>query len=380
MLIKNIITILCFILSLTSCVDTYWPEIDKYQNLLVVDGLLTNSEEPTIVRLSISSSINNGELIPLSGAELYITDEVHRETPLTETESGTYQVLDSAFRGQVGSSYQLHVQLPNGQNYVSDICQLIEPSPIDSVFGVIESSSLQNSNHDLYGVQFYLNNHSNTADTCYYLWKLTQTYKYKSSFNLDFTWEGAFIPYPTPDSLRTCWRTSQIKTIYTFSTRYLDQPIINYFPLYYASIQTKQLSIRYSLLVKQFTLSKNAFDFWDAIRQQNIEQGNLYSQQPIQIKGNMHNVNNNEEPILGYFTVAGISKKRIYMNRPILPFYYEICTPDTGSMGWITFEPASPPIYLTQLLNGGLAMGNQELCFDCRLEDGSLTPPDFWEE
>lgn len=367
-------------MGLISCIDSYWPEVDRYQNLLVVDGLLTNSKEPTVVRLSISSSINEGELIPVGGAEMYITNEIQYEIPLSEIEHGTYQVVDSSFRGQVGSSYQLHIQLPNGQNYVSDICHLIEPSPIDSVFGVIESSSQQNSNHDLYGIQFYIDNHSNVADTGYYLWKLSQTYKYRSSFNLDFTWEGAFIPYPKPDSLRTCWYTSQISTIYTYSTKYIDKPVITNFPLNYSSTKSKELSIRYSLMVKQLTISKEAFDFWDALQQQNIEQGNLYSQQPIQIKGNMHNVNNEEEPILGYFTVAGIAEKRIYVNRPALPFYYDICFPDTEAMIGIQFQPASPPIYITQLISGGLAMGTQDLCFDCRIEGGSLTPPDFWEE
>ncbi len=380
MQIKNITLILCLVLSLTSCVDKFWPEVDKYQNIFVVDGLLTNNNEPTIVKLSFSSSINDGELIPLGGAELYITNEIDVLTPLTETESGTYQVMDSSFRGHVGSSYQLHVQLPNGQMYESDICQLIEPSPIDSVYGVIESSSQQNSTHDLTGIQFYVNNHSISADTSYYLWNLTNTYKYKSTFNIDFTWEGAFIPYPKPDSVRTCWRTSTISTFYTYSTKYIDKTVITNFPLYYSSTETKELSIRYSLLVKQFTLSKNAFDFWDALRQQNIERGNLYSQQPFQIKGNMHNVNNSEEPILGYFTVAGITEKRIYVNRPAIPFYYDICFPDTEAMIGIQYEPASPPIYLTLMLSGGLARGTQDLCFDCRLEDGSLTPPDFWEE
>jgi|FLOH01.1.fsa_nt_gi hypothetical protein len=379
MQIKNIIFILCLLFSFSSCIESFWPEIDKYQNLLVVDGLLTNNDDPTIVRLSISSSINDGELIQASGAEMYITDETMLEIPLTETEAGTYQVMDESFKGEIGNSYQLHILLPNGKEYISDKCKLTIPSPIDSVFGVIESASQQNSTHDLEGMQFYINNHSNMDDTCYYRWNLIQTYKFKSSFNIDFTWEGAFIPYPKPDSLRTCWHTNQINSLYTYSTQFLDKPIIKHFPLCYSSADTKELSIRYSLLVQQFTLPKQAFVFWDALRQQNI-QSNLYSQQPIQIKGNIHSVNNIEEPVLGYFTVAGITEKRIYVNRPALKFYYEICTPNTEAMIGIGFAPASPPIYLTQLLSGGLAMGNQDLCFDCRLDDGSLTPPDFWEE
>lgn len=381
MRIKNYIFILFLLTSISSCVEKYWPEIEKYENVLVVDGLLTNGDDPIIVRLSISSSINDGELLPVEGGELYITDQDQMEMPLTEMGSGIYQVLDSSFHGQVGGSYQLHISLPNGRNYVSDICHLEEPSPIDSVYGVIESSVVINSSHILKGIQFYIDNHTNLTDTSYYMWRLTQTFKYQATFSLDYTWEGEYIPYPNPDSLRTCWFTSQVNHIFTFSTEYLDEPVIKRLPLNYVSTETKRLSIRYSLLVKQLSLSKSAFDFWNAIQQQNIEHGNLYSHQPIQIKGNMQNVTNAEETVLGYFTVAGSTKKRIYIDRQPLDYYYDECTPDFESMRNIRFEPEEFwPIYLTNVPSKGLAMGNNEACFDCRLEGGSLTPPDFWED
>ncbi len=364
---------------MSSCIDKYWPDIKKYENVLVVDGLLTNGNDPVIVRLSVSSAINNGALIPLTGGELYITDENHEEISLTEIEPGTYQVEDESFSGEVGSSYQLHISLPNGQNYVSDICSLSAPSPIDSVYGNIESFANPNSYHDLHGIQFYIDNHSNN-DTSFYLWRLTQTYKYRASFTLDYTWEGAFIPYPNPDSLRTCWRTTEVNEIFTFTTKYLDKPVITRFPLNYVSTETKMLSIRYSLLVKQLYISKRAFDFWNALQQQNIDQGNLYSQQPIQIRGNVQNVANTEEPVLGYFTVAGVTEKRIYLNHPPLVFYHGECAPDYEGMRFLRFEPEELwPIYITYVQDAGMALGIKESCFDCRLDGGSLTPPDFWE-
>ena len=260
MWIKNIVTLLCLFLSITSCVDEYWPDMDKYENLLVVDGLLTNGDDPVVVKLSVSSSLNNQELIPVRDGELYITDENQVITPLTETEPGTYQMSDSPFHGQVGKTYQLHINLPDGQQYISDICSLPDPSPIDSVYWVIESPEFSNSNHTFPGIQFYIDNHSNIADSSYYLWKLYQTFEYRSSFDIDYTWEGFFIRYPKPDSLRTCWRTIHVKDIYLSSTKYLDPPAITPFPLNFVSTETKLLSIRYSLLVKQLTISKVSFE------------------------------------------------------------------------------------------------------------------------
>ncbi len=381
--LKVIIGFTIFLLSvgLNSCVEKFWPEITRYDNLLVVDGLLTNEDNPVIVKLAVSSSINDNELIPLSGGSLYITDEDQTEIFLAETEPGTYQVLDSSYRAKIGSDYKLHINLADGRNYESDICRLPPPSPIDSVYGVVQSFDIQNSIRRLWGIQFYIDNHSVTGDTCYYQWRLSQTYKYRSSLNIDYTWEGHYIPYPNPDSLRTCWKTEQINQIYTYSTTHIDPPVINQFPLNFVNTKTRKLSIRYSLLVKQLSISKDAFDFWDALRQQNIEQGNLYSQQPIQITGNVHNMNNLEEDILGYFTVASITEKRIYVVRPaVIPFYYSICDPYKDIVKdilWIA--PEFWPIYITDDPDTGLAGGAHKACFDCRLLGGTITPPDFWE-
>ena len=72
--------VLFLLISISSCVDKYLPEIDEYENRLVVDGLLTNGDEPIIVKLSLSSSVNGGEFTPATGGELYITDKDQLET------------------------------------------------------------------------------------------------------------------------------------------------------------------------------------------------------------------------------------------------------------------------------------------------------------
>jgi len=372
---------LILLLIMTSCIEKYWPEMTKYENVLVVDGELTNGDEVCEVRLSYSSSTNNGSLITISGAELYITDKHNIETAFNEIDNGVYQITDPSFRGQIGNSYQLHIALTNGKEYMSDIDILTAPSPIDSVYGIQESRENINLNHDIYGIRFYLNNHSDISDTCFYLWKLTQTFEYHSSFDIDFLWMGWFKPNPNPDSLSTCWRISNVDKILTMSTEYLSQPVLTNFPLIYISTDTKMLSVRYSLLVKQLSISKNAFNFWDALRQQNIDQGNLYSRQPLQIRGNVKNINDADETVLGYFTVAGITKKRIYVDRPLLPFYYGICDPDFEGVAWLYYEmnPNDWPTYVVDIPNRGKALGTSETCFDCRLEGGSITPPDFWE-
>ncbi|MCB2219985.1 MAG: DUF4249 domain-containing protein [Bacteroidetes bacterium] len=167
-----------------------------------MDGLLTNGNEPVIVKLSISSPLNNEKFIPAADCEVYITDEKQTIITLTETDLGTYQVSDSTFRWQIGKTYELHVKGPDGYSYQSEPCTLPIPSPIDSVYGILECKEFGNLHHIIPGIQFYIDNHSDQPDTSYYLWKLCQTYEYQSSFDIDYTWEGYFIPFPKPDSLQ----------------------------------------------------------------------------------------------------------------------------------------------------------------------------------
>jgi hypothetical protein len=225
-----------------------------------------------------------------------------------------------------------------------------------------------------------VNNHNVVNDTSYYIWKLSQTYKYRSSFDIDYTWEGEYIPYPNPDSLRTCFKTSIVKELLFASTQYLDPTAINQFPLHFVPTSTKELSIRYSCLVRQLRISENAFSFYQAIDEQNFEQGNdLWSKQPVQIRGNIHNVNNDDEPVLGYFLVAGSSEERIFVDRPGIPFYYTECTPDFD-LRWVPYStPNEWPIYIEDIMFSGWCLGDSRSCFDCRLDGGLLTPPDFWE-
>ncbi len=368
---------LMFLLSsLYSCIDKFWPEIDKYEDVLVVDGLLTNGTDTTVVKLSMSSSVKNGKFVPVVGSNMYIIDESQTEIHLTETEPGIYKVLENNFTGHVGSSYQLLITLANGKKYESDICSMQAASPIDSVYGLIEKHQVPNTNDYIEGIQFYIDNHGNNNDTSYYLWNLQQSFEYKSSFNINYIWTGTYFdPYPKPDSLRTCWHTSPVPNIFSFTTKYLDGSVIKNLPLNFVSTYSKRLSIRYSLYIKQLSISVSAFTFWNAMQQQDV-QASLYSQQPIQIKGNIHNTADPGEPVLGYFTVAGVSTKRIFIDRPPLVFYYDKCAPDYDGMRFIRFEPG--PIYITEI-DGTRAMGNTESCFDCRLEGGLITPPYFWE-
>jgi hypothetical protein len=86
---------------------------------------------------------------------------------------------------------------------------------------------------------------------------------------------------------------------------------------------------------------------------------------------------------LGYFTVAGLAEKRIFVDRPEAPVQmrYPVCMlveADYMNFGTIFLTlPSEWPQYATYDNNGGNAYPNQD-CLDCQLRGGTIEKPDFW--
>jgi hypothetical protein len=137
------------------------------------------------------------------------------------------------------------------------------------------------------------------------------------------------------------------------------------------------------LLVSQLTISAEAYNYWNSLREQNENQESLYTMQPYQIQGNVKNISKPDEPVLGYFMAAGVSEQRIFVGRPPLLFHYSICELSEGdydAMRLIRWTGKDEwPLYITTDLNYALALPGQA-CIDCRQSGGTIIKPDFWED
>ena len=112
------------------------------------------------------------------------------------------------------------------------------------------------------------------------------------------------------------------------------------------------------------------------------DQEGLYTEQPYQVNGNIRNISNPDEIVLGYFMVAGISEMRIFMDRPTeVEFNYPKCElgpADFEAMEYLRMAPSYLwPIYLTEGEGHAKAYPHQD-CIDCTRNDGNLEKPEFW--
>ncbi len=348
-----------------------------------MDGMITNEPCPYTVRLTISAPIDSAELIPYPNCQLTISDDQGNVNNLTETVPGVYMTSPNGIQGVIGRAYQLQIQTPGGQIYESLFEELKAPVGLDSVYGIIEYRQDQNFTYDLVGYQFYLDTEMAEQDSSFFLWRADAMYHYQSDFTIRWYYDGTLNWFHGPDSLYNCWKSYRVARIFTGSTQSLNLPKIDKYALHYVNTESRQLSVRYSLFVQQLTISEDAYEFWNGIEEQSAGQENLYAKQPFQISGNVHNIDNDAEPVLGYFMVAGISEKRIFMDRPPgnIPFHYSICELDNGDFhSYAQLSMADPvfyPIYAIETPGGRRAVPSQE-CVDCRRKGGTITKPDFW--
>ncbi|MFT4666455.1 MAG: hypothetical protein ACI9XB_003421 [Gammaproteobacteria bacterium] len=374
--------IVILLLCCSSCEEYFNPNLEGAEPVLVIEGGITNVPGPYTVNLSFSSGIYVDDQQGVENALVKIIEEGGEEEVLSEIDPGTYATSANGIQGTVDKNYKISILLQDGTPYESNYQKMPSSIDIDSVEAVVEFRYLNIDEQNIPGYQFYVTTELAENKENYFLWSLESTFKYRSDFTIDFIYTDNMVQeYPLPTAFQTCWRTDQVNEIYTFNTAVLSEPKVERLPINFARADRRELYIRYGLLVKQLTINKEAHTFWNNIQGQIENQENLYNSQPFQIRGNLFNIDDSEETVLGFFMVAAQNEKRIFVDPPQgLDIRKDACFPDYMSYGLISLLPAAVwPVYIYEDDQGERALSNDE-CFDCRERGGTLDRPDFWED
>lgn len=376
-----------------SCVEEFDPQIIGYGELLVIDGSVIKGEDMQKVVVSRSTTIADPEYIPVSGCEVIVIDDKGNEFPYAEGRPGEYKASIPQEYLSYNSKFQLQVTTPNQNVYQSSFEPLFESSPIDSIYYIDESKQTSTDVYD-HGLQFYTDLKAPDDATKNYLWQLQETWEIRTSYEIEGSWkvDDYFPPWYNPiDSLRVCWSNADIKESYTSSTENLVVNEKKKIPLSYIPATSTKLNVRYSMLVKQYSLSDEAYAFH---KQANIneETGSLYQAQPDQSKSNLVNINNPGETVLGFFWASSYTEKRVFFDGPLTTYNDNhckeiiVCEPAFGQSLISYFRSLGRDLYLialsfdTEKTDSVTSWGfpSEQICIDCTAEGGSTVKPNFW--
>lgn len=361
------------LLIINGCITKFIPEETADKNLIVVEGVITDQPGPHTIKISTSMPLGiRSSASPVTGCNVYITDDTGNSIPLSETSDGMYSTSPE-IRGVVGRSYVLHINSgPGHQNlsYISSPALLKPVPPIDSVYYekvIVSKDGLGFITGE--GCQIYLDSHDPANSCRFYRFEYVETWEFR-------------LPYQVINN--RCWVSNNSADINIKNTTSLSDDKITRFPVNYITNESDRLNMRYSILVNQYSLSEGEYEYWDKLRNTVEEVGSLYDIIPASIPSNIKCIEKPEENVLGYFSVSSVKSKRMFIHdqfRGMVNLYigcenkvvgYNDPIPNLNSVVWLIIDhPEPPPGYKVLTYYKG--------CADCTAR-GTTTRPDFWPE
>jgi len=369
---RYVILIIVSISLIAGCITQFIPETDESSDILVVEGLITDQNRTN--RINISRTLPLGRIVspkPVKGCNVTITDGNNATYTLKESPSGTYSTDSTSFRGRVGSRYTLKIAT-GGRTYVSTPMEMLPVPPVDSLYynRVVITESNDYGNREE-GCQIYLDTYDPDKQCLYYRWDFAETWEIRLPYNVQ-NWR--------------CWITRASEEIHIKNTSIYDQARVTKYPILFVTNNTDRLKERYSILVKQYSLSLDEYNYWEKLQNVYENVGGLYDVTPMAIPSNIHNQNNPDEIVLGYFSVSAIAEKRIYIDEQFagMPYLYNNCPADTIWGGSYVFIEGLNS-YVWVIDDHTYDIGNpyrvitfSKECADCTTR-GTSVKPSFWQ-
>lgn len=326
---------------LHSCVDALEFNPTEGEILLVVDGKLTTSGEDQFLNLSQTAAVGrSANFPPVTGATVTLRDDLGNSVNYEEIQPGRYRLNAGTIQGASGRTYTLRIEA-DGKVYESKPETMPQNIEADSSFFAIAGQRF---------VYIYTSVYipADLAQGPFLKWRIDNVYLVN---------EVTCGPF---DPTNVCY----VKQI--FSNQLL--PILDGSLL--ARGETAKPFVAIKEADKTFgevvyfnlymeTLTPDAFKYWNKVSLLLTQSGSIFDAPPGAIRGNVTNVNDPNELVLGYFYTAPEDTTHVkVLASDFLP--YQI-NPYCGVPGFPPFPFPS------------------ECCTCTLLPGASLVKPDYWE-
>ena len=388
-----------------TCIDPYTPKLKGYDSLLTVDALITDLNTSCTVKLTRTMQNQNDIAPAVSDAIVYLTDDAGNTSDLLNSGGGIYKTDGIEFKGTIGRTYVLHINTSDGKEYESEPCFMQSVPDIDSIYFEKDQQLINNGTQSLEGISIYLDSKEGDNNQ-YYRWAYEETWKFSVPYPKKYDYIKGGKVIPVTEIKEHCWRSSKSDIVLVRSVNSGEASAINREPiLFIASNTSDRLMSEYSILVKQYSVSKNEYEFWNDLQRVNESGADIFASQPFTVISNIKNIHNPTERVLGYFQVSAVKQKRLFI--PFsefvslhLPFYhYDTCKRIEKAPSDFTTE-FGPPVTFDDLYSmfclkedyifiepayNSLTNALEKLvfttpeCADCELT-GTSKKPDFWED
>jgi hypothetical protein len=322
---KVIISLTVFLsaISFFACQENYVNDELKADKLIpVIEGQVKNDSGPYQVLLYYALPYNGKSRTSISGATVYVKDDIGNAFYYQEKSAGAYFSNPKTFCSTIGRSYTLFVEMPDGKILKSDPELLRDTLRIQQIIKKNETREEYYRNQDNQIITTMVHGESNYAiidpvyaekafyrlisyymiygegryDTIYYKWVAVNKIPYE--FMIDSTVYSKCVDVNVENTLPRIGiynPDDQSGNIaFSFFVRSTD---------YYISDESFTVGTK-SLFTYLYTISPEAYNYYESMNDQLNASSRIYDPLPTQLVGNMHCLSDSNQVVLGFFEAS----------------------------------------------------------------------------
>ena len=342
-------------LALSGCIEPYEAEIDGIDSILVVEGMITSG----ITQINLTKSIEiqddfyrymwngNEDLIYVNNASVYVEcDDGSHSEAAHSSGKGVYLIETGELN--INAKYRLAIHVDD-EVYHSDFLAPTISQPVELSYRINyeyfkndenEVDSLVNSTDVFVSTQGY------ERQSGYYLWSYKEDWEYHALMY------SAYHPYD-------CWGKDSSRVFILGSTERLSENTIREQKILTIYGTDNKVSFLYRIRIKQNTIHKEAYDYFNNQKKNSEQTGSLFGVIPSELMGNIKCTSNPGIYVIGYVDVSTATGNELYLTR-------ECFNPQSELLRWrACSEEEKPPLS----------------CMDCTwYSGGTVERPKDWND
>jgi len=331
----NCIILICFGF-LVSCYKPYTASVESDEEILIVDGMITNEAVSYKISLNYASPFYSDNIVkPLNSASVYVSDDLGNSYPFRESRNGIYKSDSLKFTGQPGRTYTLHIEAPDGETYESGPQKLIHEYYPDTVYAEADyQETISRFNEIVVTVRGAniladIRSESDTLPGFRFTSDLVEHYFYALNipppefdpplYSFDCSQTGSL----TPDlNLVKNEYSLSMSSVKRHEVYFIDDEIYVEGRIYELGSRTPDLTYKASptpyrqsypvahrvLYLNQYSLNNETYLYYKSMNEQLTSEGKLFDPIAVQLNGNIKCTTDSDKKVYGFFEASAVSR------------------------------------------------------------------------
>ena len=389
---KHLILLISLATVTISCIDEYTipkATATAYEAEIAIEGRILSGEE-SVVYLTYTTPLNSEEDAPdILNAQVYVIGQngYRSEAAKFDIEDDCY-IIDTRTL-ENNTLYAVEVTV-GSDTYQSSFQPLLTSPEIDEVTWQENQSS----------VSIYLTTLAEKDEPRHFMWSFEEDWEFHADVDMRGNEEikPVYVKRHYPDLTETRnpyyygWMHDKSRNILLQSTASLSENRVENIKLHEIGIADIRISYIYSILVKQWSLTDEAYNYYATLKRYTEESEGLFTPILSDYQGNIVCTSNPDKRAHGYVLASSVTTKRIFIYEEDFEhmrtqYSNQDCMTLTKKVypelfyDLINYPWLSPWVLMAKdaNLHDPNAIFYNWFCVDCRYTKGSTKKrPDFW--